>query len=117
MKSQKQQLIQLFEGLNQQGRDSLLDYAEYLQNKNGQVVEAESLEKKEPLFHPRPQDESVINAIKRLRTSYFMIDTDAMISETSSLMTQFMLQGREASDVIDDLERLFNDHYQKYLDL
>ena len=43
-----------------------------------------------------------------------MLDTDGLLNETSSLMTQFMLQGRDASEVIDDLEQLFKDHYDKY---
>jgi hypothetical protein len=117
VKTETQQLIQLFEGLDQQGRDSLLDYADFLFNKNQKNVPAQDKNiKQQPLEHPRPAQESVLAAVKRLRTSYFMIDTDGMINQTSSLVTQFMLQGRPADEVIDDLEKLFNEHYQNYLE-
>lgn len=117
MKTEKQQLNQLFEGLDQQGRNSLLDYANFLFSKNQQASSAADRHiKQKPLDTPRPSEESVLAAIKRLRASYFMIDTDGMINQTSSLVTQFMLQGRPADEVIDDLEQLFNDHYQKYLE-
>jgi hypothetical protein len=117
VKTRKQQLIQLFEGLDQQGRDSLLDYADFLFNKNQQNAPAQDPDiKHQPLDHPRPAEESVLAAVKRLRASYFMIDTDGMINQTSSLVTQFMLQGRPAPDVIDDLEQLFDEHYQNYLE-
>ncbi len=117
MKTEKQQLIQLFEGLDQKGRDSLLDYADFLFTKNQKNVPAQDKNiKQQPLHHPRPAEESVLAAVKRLRASYFMIDTDGMINQTSSLVTQFMLQGRPAPEVIDDLEQLFNEHYQNYLE-
>jgi CDP-glycerol glycerophosphotransferase (TagB/SpsB family) len=117
VKTGKQKLIQLYEGLDQQGRDSLLDYADFLFNKTQQNVPVQEKHiKQQPLDQPRPSEESVLAAVKRLRASYFMIDTDGMINQTSSLVTQFMLQGRPANEVIDDLEQLFNDHYQKYLE-
>jgi hypothetical protein len=117
VKTEKQKLVQLFEGLDQQGRDSLMDYADFLFNKLQQNAPAKEQNiKHQPLDHPRPEEESVLAAIKRLRASYFMIDTDGMINQTSSLVTQFMLQGRPANEVIDDLEQLFNEHYQNYLD-
>jgi hypothetical protein len=117
VKTDKQQLNQLFEGLDQQGRNSLLDYANFLFSKSQQNSTAvDKCIKQKPLETPRPTEESVLAAIKRLRASYFMVDTDGMINQTSSLVTQFMLQGRPANEVIDDLEQLFNDHYQKYLE-
>ena len=57
----------------------------------------------------------MVNAIKRLRASYFMLNADDLLNETSSLMAQFMIQGRAADDVIDELEQVFDSHYKKYL--
>ena len=117
MATKKQQLTQLFDGLDTQGRDSLLDYAQFLTSKLAQRdTETEQHIKHQPKHQPRPAEESVLGAVKRLRASYFMIDTDNMINDTSSLVSQFMLQGRPAEEVIDDLEKLFNDNYQKYLE-
>ena len=113
MSSHKQQLNELFAQLDQRAQQSLLDFARFLAQES---ESPEQIEKAEPLDQPRPEDENVVNAIKRLRSSYFMLDTDKLLNETSSLMAQFMIQGRAANEVIDDLEALFQTHYQKYLD-
>ena len=93
---------------------SLMDFGEYLFQKYG--VEQHETEIMEPLQIARPEEESVIAAIKRLSATYPMIDKDALFNQTSSLMMQHMLQGREAGEVIDEAEQLFADHYQKLLE-
>ncbi len=113
---QKHRLIELFEALDGEAQNSLIDFAHFLaQREPFQDTEADSA-KHEPLRQPRPADENVINAIKRLRQSYFMLDTDKLLNETSSLMAQNIMQGRPANEVIDDLEQVFVQHYQQYLD-
>ena len=112
MASYKQQLNKLLPQLSEQDQQSLLDYAEFLQQRSAGSSPAQ---KHQPLEQPRPQDENVVAAIKRLRSSYFMLNTDDLFNEASSLMAQFMIQGREAEAVINDLENLFDQYYQKYL--
>ena len=68
-----------------------------------------------PQILPRPDDESVIAAIKRLAKSYPMLDKASMLNETSRLMTEHILQGRASSQVIDDLEAIFKQNYQEFL--
>jgi hypothetical protein len=116
VKTRKQQLLNCFDQLDEPGQNSLLDFAQFLLQKSEPDTAEVVPQKQQPIPHPRPQDEKVISAIKRLRASYFMLDTDGLLNQTSSLMTQFMMQGRPANEVIDDLEQLFNDHYQKYLE-
>lgn len=70
----------------------------------------------EPQYIPRGENESVIAAIKRLSKSYFMLEKPCLLNESSVLMTQHVMQGREANDVIDELEALFARFYQKFLD-
>ncbi|MDJ0833118.1 MAG: DUF2281 domain-containing protein [Gammaproteobacteria bacterium] len=113
MAKAKQRLSKLLEQMNPEQQQSLLDYAEFLLQKSAAAESSES--KQQPLEQPRPQQENVVAAIKRLRASYFMLNTDDLLNETSSLMAEFMIQGRDASAVIDDLEQLFDNHYQKYL--
>lgn len=108
-----QRLSKLIEGMNPEQQQSLLDYAEFLLHKTSADESPET--KQQPLEQPRPQDENVVAAIKRLRASYFMLNTDDLLNETSALMAEFMIQGRDAVAVIDDLEHLFDNHYQKYL--
>jgi len=108
-------LVKLFDGLNEQRKKSLLDYARYLEHVSSSDEPEQKAEKLQPLENSRPDKENVVNAIKRLRASYFMLNTDDLLNETSSLMAQFMIQGREADDVIDELEQVFDSHYKKYL--
>lgn len=117
MGSEKQRLIKLFEEMNDQRRTSLLDYALYLSQQPSKMPDdvLKEQEKSQPLKTPRPDNENIVNAIKRLRASFFMLNTDGLLNETSALMGQFMVQGRAAEEVIDDLEIMFNSHYQIYL--
>lgn len=69
----------------------------------------------EPKQIPRPAKESVVKAIQRLSASYHMLQRDKMLDETSSLMMSHIIQGRDAVSVIDDIEILFERHYQQYL--
>ncbi|MEY3219413.1 MAG: hypothetical protein RIT27_770 [Pseudomonadota bacterium] len=103
-------LKKVFSALPATEQQSVLDFAEFLHSR---------LENKPPLLEinliPRPDNESVIAAIKRLTRSYPMLDRGQLFNETSHLMTQHIMQGRETSLVIDDLERLFDQHYQRFL--
>jgi len=97
--------------LSTDSQKSLMDYAEFLCQRDG-VVEPELEEK---LDLPRPQKESVVAALKRLNHSYPMIEKKRVFHEASSLMTDHIMQGRDAIEVIDELEMLFNKTYQDYL--
>lgn len=68
----------------------------------------------EPIQRPRPPEESVIAAIRRLSQTYVMLDRGAMLNETAALMSAHVLQGRAAAEVIDDLEQLFARHYESF---
>jgi hypothetical protein len=115
MANDRKRLVSLFDEMDEAARVSLLDFAEYLYQRGRAAQQSVEPIKHEPLDHPRPRNENVINAIKRLRASYFMLNTDPLLNETSSLMAQFMLQGRDAEAVIDDLEAVFAKHYDSYL--
>lgn len=87
---------------------ALLEYAEFLAARYNGPKEITT-----PLNIPRPPEESVIKAIRRLSATYPMLDRSKMLNETSSLMTQHVLQGRAAAEVIDELESMFKRHYEK----
>ncbi|MCG7988265.1 MAG: hypothetical protein JAZ20_11100 [Candidatus Thiodiazotropha weberae] len=113
---EQQRLLDLFERIAPSDRDSLLAFTEFLSQRPSQ--EAVSVDRSSPLEPKqleRPADESVVKAIKRLSESYFMLERDQLLDETSSLMTSHVMQGRTAVEVIDDLEALFKKHYQNYL--
>lgn len=87
---------------------ALLEYAEFLAARYSGPKEIIA-----PLDIPRPQKESVVKAIKRLGATYPMLDRAKMLNETSVLMTQHVISGREAAEVIDELEIMFRRHYEK----
>jgi len=113
---QERQLLKVFKSLDPANKESLMCYAEFLQQRSSQVDES-TVEKQEiasePLDIPRPEKESVIKAIKRLSANYPMVDKENILHPISALMTGHMLQGKKADKVIDELEELFAKEYQK----
>lgn len=104
-------LLRLFRSLSKDDRKTLLDLAEFFaQRADGEAV-PEALP--EPQLKEGPADESVVLAIKRLSSSYYMLDRSAMLNETSALMAQHIMQGRDAAEVIAELETLFASQYEK----
>jgi hypothetical protein len=111
--SAKRRLTQIFSELPQQERATLLSFAEFLQQQVGGRTVDEPLATPEPI--ERPSEESVVAAIKRLSRSFHMVDKGALLNETSALMSQHVMQGRAAADVIDELEVLFRKAYENLL--
>jgi len=102
-KKTTKELINLFESLDDERKAGLFEYAEFLLSKGGPVKR----EIIEPLDIPRPEQETVVGAIKRLKETYPMIESMAVFSSASSLMTEHMVNGRDLVDVIDEMEALF----------
>jgi hypothetical protein len=96
----------------------LLEFAEFLLRRHGAAgpEEGETAGVPEipaPVEIPRPAEETVVKAVKRLRATYPMLDARRLLNQTSELMTQHIVQGREAVEVIEELEILFRTHYEK----
>jgi hypothetical protein len=104
----EQRLREILGELPEAQARALLEYAEFLAARYSGPKEVTA-----PLDIPRPQKESVVKAIKRLGATYPMVDRAKMLNETSVLMTQHVISGREAAEVIDELEILFRRHYEK----
>ncbi len=111
MSDPEKRLREILERLPDAQAQQLLEYAEFLLAKHG--GEAVS---SEPLAIARPDKESVVVAIKRLRATYPMLDPAKLLSEASNLMTQHIMQGRNVVEVIDELEILFRRHYERLTD-
>ena len=110
----QRRLLKLYAKLTAQEKENLLAFAEFLSQRS-MVDKAVEEKKHEPVSLSKPDDETVIGAIKRLSESYYMLDRSTMLTETSSLMTAHVMHGRSAPDVIDELETLFITNYQQYL--
>lgn len=111
MSPNKKSLIEIFETLDVERQTSLFDFAEFLQAKGDLVVN----EMGDPVEIPRPDKETVVGAIKRLKETYPMIDSMKVFSSASELMTDHMVKGRDVVEVIDEMEKIFEDFYAKIL--
>ena len=113
MKNKLREIKLLLAQLDDSHQQAIVDYANFLvqrykvENSGGRDLKPENIE--------RPGQESVIAAIKRLKKTYYMLDTDIILNQTSALMGQHILKGREASDVVDELQSIFQAQYEQYL--
>ncbi len=114
----ERKLIRLFNALDASKQASLVSFAEFLFSQMADSKEPHSEQEKqedvatEPLDIKRPENESVIEAIKRLSKTYPMVNRDNMLHPISDLMTAHILQGEKAEIVIDKLESVFSKEYQ-----
>ena len=109
----QRRLLRLYSALSEQDRSSLLAFAEFLNQRRSEDPSPPETPQ-EPEEIARPQEESVVGAIKRLSKTYYMLDTQAFFNETASLMTAHIMQGRPAAEVIDELEALFEKQYRDF---
>ena len=112
MNPAEKKILAVFKKLSKADRESLQVFGEFLLSRQkGQVLE----DIPEPQLTPRGENESVVAALKRLSASYPMLDKPELLNESSTLMTQHVMQGRDVNEVIDDLETLFDRFYQELL--
>jgi hypothetical protein len=109
---EERRLARLYRSLEPADRRTLVAFAEFLAQ--GRRPDATPEPVQEPNLVPRPDEETVIAAIRRLSLSYSMLEREPMLHETSALMSAHVLRGRGAAEVIDQLEALFERHYQGY---
>jgi hypothetical protein len=110
------QLAELFRKLPAAEQTSLVAFAEFLLSRSGAVpariaapAEPKVIPEPEPI--PRPEQESVVKAVKRLAQTYPMLDKSKMLNDTSTLVMQHVIKGRDAVEVIDELEMVFERYY------
>lgn len=107
-------LAAIFRALSESRQLALLDYAEFLAGKeSADTANAPSLE---PLPIPRPQQENVVKAIQRLMQTYPMLERNRIFHEASAQMTRHLVHGAAATEVIDELERIFARQYEQHRD-
>jgi hypothetical protein len=111
MTADERRLLHAFRALPSAQQQSLIDFSEFLIGRANPVKETVS---ELPLAIPRPERESVVKAIKRLRETYPMIDRAKLLHEISGVMTQHLVHGKSAPQAIDELELLFKQHFDRY---
>lgn len=108
----ERRLLRAYRALGATDREALLAFAEFLLERGARAIRPTHPRDPQPL--PRPAEETVIAAIKRLSRTYEMLDRGPMLNETSALMSAHVIQGRAAPEVIDELESLFARYYADY---
>lgn len=123
MAEPEDELLQMFRRLAAADQEHVLAFAQFLHSRSGgnsftlpaarPAPPEEPVEIAEPLAIPRPAQESVVKAVKRLAQTYPMLDKSKMLNDTSALVMQHVIQGRDAVEVIDELEIVFQRHYAR----
>ena len=109
MKRDEKDLLKFFRALAPEQQETLMTFAEFLAARGVAVPQA--IGAPEPI--PRPEEERVVQAIKRLRLTYPMLDHSQMLHEIADFMTQHLVMGKPAEEVIDEVEAVFRRHYDQ----
>ena len=104
----EQALLKAFRQMTPTARCTLVDFADYLSRRHPVTAPPVS---DQPLQVPRPSEESVIAAIRRLAKTYPMLDSDSVFSGATTLMTRHVMGQQAAVEVIDELEAMFKACY------
>ncbi len=105
------ELTDLYESMDDERKKSLCDFADFLYAQADPVTKVIP----SPQDSARPEKETVVGAVKRLKEQYHMVESMTVFSAASTLMTDHMVKGRDVIEVIDDMEALFDDAYKKML--
>ena len=108
--STKRRLDKITNELDPENFSTLFAFAEFLRDRQPDAA----AEVSDPVIVPRPENESVISAIRRLSRSYPMLARDTLLNEAVSLMTRHIMSGESAVETIDRLEALFSSRYQAF---
>jgi hypothetical protein len=110
MKSEERKLLGIFEQLAPEQQEKLIEFAEFLAVRDAGCDDSSAAA---PELLPRPAEETVTMAIRRLVRTYPMLDRRRLMAEASQSLAEHALRGRAAHEVIDELEIVFAAHYQR----
>lgn len=122
----ERKLCKLYKALDDADRSTLMKFAEFLlleaEQKQSNTSQDNDTGKQHKLTQeafpkpkriPAPENENVIKGIKRVSAMYYMVDKSKMFDLTSTLMTEHLMQGRPAKDILVDVEQAFKQEYDK----
>lgn len=111
-KSRIEALVALAEQLPEDALITLQEFAEFLSAKHP----PEENQEPDIVPIPRPEDEGVIPAIKRLSKTYPMLDKRVLFEQTSATMSAHVLNEVSARESIDRLEKVFRKEYELFVE-
>lgn len=128
MKDLEQRLLAYLRQLTQQDAHALLRFAAFLAGDQAATGAAPGLALQEsgnetaspaeipqPRYSERPENERVVDALKRLSATYPMLDKKKLLDKASTLVAQHVMFGKPAREAIDEIEKLFAEAYDKFI--
>lgn len=125
MTQPQQTLLDLFNQLSEQDAQTLLRFAEFLATREGAAVSITPSESvmdstaaatiPQPEKIERPEQERVVDALKRLTATYPMLEKKHLLDKASELVAQHVMFGKPAKQVIDETEVIFTAAYEKFV--
>lgn len=126
MNELEQKLLSYFRQLSQSDSHALLRFAGYLASgqqadtKHEPQTEVEAVpagpaEIPCPQLTERPENERVVDALKRLSNAYPMLEKKILLDKASGIVAQHVMFGKPAKVVIDEIENLFADAYAEFV--
>lgn len=118
-KAQEQQLLAHFKQLSDTDRQTLVRFAAFLAQaespSSGTTPQPNKTPVPSPGVIPRPAQERVVDAIKRLSETYPMLDKKKLLGQTAGMVAEHVMGNKPAREVIDDLEVSFRRAYEQWL--
>lgn len=135
MTEQEQSLLDIYRKLSDHDAHSLLRFAEFLAGYEAtaaDIVDQQATDSAnidvatqladaatnndipQPEKIDRPEQERVVDALKRLSATYPMLDKKSLLDKASELVAQHVMFGKPANVVIDEIETMFADAYAKF---
>ena len=106
----EQELLRAFRQMTPTARCTLVEFADYLSRRHPVAIPPIA---DQPLQVPRPVEESVSAAIRRLARTYPMLDGDHVFSGAVTLMTRHVMGQQATVEIIDELEAMFSSRYNE----
>lgn len=137
MTEQEQSLLDIYRQLSEHDAHSLLRFAEFLAGYEvtaANIVEQDTMAASQTVATPitpiteettdeipqpenieRPEQEKVVDALKRLSATYPMLDKKMLLDKASELVAQHVMFGKPAKTVIDEIEEMFSKAYDNFV--
>lgn len=135
MTEQEQTLLTLFQNLSEQDAQTLLRFAEFLSQSDISVestqqevtveqspVTTETEQERndsaipQPVAVEKPDNEKVVDALKRLSATYPMLEKKKLLDQASALVAQHVMFGQPAPVVIGQIEDMFKKEYDRFVE-
>ena len=118
-KEQEQQLLDYARQLADIDMHTLLRFAAFLAEAEVAAVSNTlpqvTTDIPQPASIPRPNQERVVDAIKRLAETYPMLDKKKLLGQTAGLVAEHVMGNKPAGGVIDELEACFQRTYAQWV--